>query len=134
MACLDRIGGIDRDLVVGLVAARDPEVVVLQVNAEIGLDQLGLDKALVPWRADLRRRTIKAGRRRGKQTGTLSASAQGTNAQQVIDRAALARRWVTNLSRLQMVGSDLLGVYRIAGHRESHCVVFQMFTNYLPIY
>ena len=36
---LDRIGGIDRDLVVGRVAVLDREVEVEQIDVEIGLDQ-----------------------------------------------------------------------------------------------
>ena len=35
---------INRDLVVGLVAALDREIVIFQVNVEIGMDQLILDK------------------------------------------------------------------------------------------
>ena len=41
---LDRVGGVDRDLVIGVVAAFDPEVVVLQIDVEIGKDQLLLDE------------------------------------------------------------------------------------------
>ena len=37
---LDRVGCIDGDLVVGAVALFDPEVVVFQVDIEIGQDQL----------------------------------------------------------------------------------------------
>ena len=41
---LDRVGGVDRDLVVGGVAALDAEVVVLQVDVEVRQDQLLLDE------------------------------------------------------------------------------------------
>jgi hypothetical protein len=37
---LDRVGRVDRDLVVGLVAVLDAEVVVLQVDVEVRQDQL----------------------------------------------------------------------------------------------
>ena len=36
---LDRVGGIDRDLVVGLVALLDAEVVIFEVDVEVRLDQ-----------------------------------------------------------------------------------------------
>ena len=36
---LDRLGRLDRDLVVGLVAVLDAEVVIEQVDVEIGQDQ-----------------------------------------------------------------------------------------------
>src|SRR5581483_7519255 len=39
------VGGVDRDLVLGPVAALDPEVVVEQLDVEIGQDQLLLDEA-----------------------------------------------------------------------------------------
>ena len=42
---LDGLGGIDRDLVVGGVAVLDAEVVVVEVDVEIGVDQLVLDAA-----------------------------------------------------------------------------------------
>ena len=41
---LDRVGGVDRDLVVGRVAALDPEVEVLEVDVEVGQDQLLFDE------------------------------------------------------------------------------------------
>jgi hypothetical protein len=41
---LDGVGRIDGDLVVGLVALFDAEVVVLEVDVEIGVDQLVLDE------------------------------------------------------------------------------------------
>jgi hypothetical protein len=41
---LDGVGGVDRDLVVGRVAALDAEVVVLELDVEIGKDQLVLDE------------------------------------------------------------------------------------------
>jgi hypothetical protein len=41
---LDGFGGIDGDLVVGLVAFFDREVVVFQVDVQIGQDQLVLDE------------------------------------------------------------------------------------------
>ena len=41
---LDRVGGIDRHLVVGRVAVLDAEVEVVQVDVEIGVDQLVLDQ------------------------------------------------------------------------------------------
>ena len=41
---LDRVGGVDRDLVVGRVAALDPEVEVLELDVEVGQDQLLLDE------------------------------------------------------------------------------------------
>jgi hypothetical protein len=37
---LDGVGGVDGDLVVGGVAVLDAEVVVLQVDVEVGQDQL----------------------------------------------------------------------------------------------
>jgi hypothetical protein len=37
---LDRVGGVDGDLVVGAVAVLDAEVVVFQVDVEVGQDQL----------------------------------------------------------------------------------------------
>ena len=41
---LDRVRGVDRDLVVGRVAALDAEVEVLQVDVEVRQDQLVLDE------------------------------------------------------------------------------------------
>ena len=41
---LDRLGGVDGHLVVGLVAVLDREVVIFQVDVEIGKDQLVLDE------------------------------------------------------------------------------------------
>ena len=41
---LGHLGGVDGDLVVGLVALLDAEVVVEQVDVEIGMDQLVLDE------------------------------------------------------------------------------------------
>ena len=41
---LDRVGRVDRDLVLGGVAALDPQVEVLQVDVEVGQDQLLLDE------------------------------------------------------------------------------------------
>jgi len=41
---LDRLGGIDRDLIFGGVAALDPEVVVLELDVEVGKDQLLFDE------------------------------------------------------------------------------------------
>jgi hypothetical protein len=41
---LDGVGRVDRDLVVGGVAVLDAEVVILQVDVEIGVDQLVLDE------------------------------------------------------------------------------------------
>jgi hypothetical protein len=41
---LDGVGGVDRDLVVGLVALLDRQVVVLQVDVEVRQDQLVLDE------------------------------------------------------------------------------------------
>src|SRR6185312_743308 len=41
---LDRFGGFDRHAVVGRIAVLDPEVVVLQVDVEVGKDQLLLDE------------------------------------------------------------------------------------------
>ena len=41
---LDRVRGVDRDLVRGRVAALDPEVVVLEIDVEVGQDQLLLDE------------------------------------------------------------------------------------------
>jgi hypothetical protein len=41
---LDRVGGVDGDLVVGLVAVLDAEVVVLEVDVEVRVDQLVLDE------------------------------------------------------------------------------------------
>src|SRR5262249_45834493 len=40
---LDRLGGIDRDLVVGLVALLHAKVVVEKIDVEIRMDQLVLD-------------------------------------------------------------------------------------------
>jgi hypothetical protein len=37
---LDGEGGVDGDLVVGAVALFDPQIVVVQVDVEIGQDQL----------------------------------------------------------------------------------------------
>ena len=42
---LDGVGGVDRHLVVGRVAVLDAEVVIVQVDVEIGMDQLVLDEA-----------------------------------------------------------------------------------------
>ena len=42
--CLDRVRGIDRDLVLGRVAAFDPEIEVLQLDVDVGQDQLLLDE------------------------------------------------------------------------------------------
>ena len=42
---LDRLGGVDRDLVVGAVPLGDGQVVVVQVDVEVGQDQLVLDEA-----------------------------------------------------------------------------------------
>ena len=39
---LDRVGGVDRDLVVGLVALLDGEVVVLEVHVEVRVDERSL--------------------------------------------------------------------------------------------
>ncbi len=39
----DLVGGVDRDLVVGLVALLDAQVVIQQIHIEIGVDQLVLD-------------------------------------------------------------------------------------------
>ncbi len=41
---LDGVGGVDGDLVVGLVAVFHAEVEVLQVDVEVGQDQLVLDE------------------------------------------------------------------------------------------
>jgi hypothetical protein len=41
---LDRVGGVDCDLVAGRVAALDPEVEVDQLEVEVGQDQLLLDE------------------------------------------------------------------------------------------
>src|SRR5206468_3060984 len=41
---LDRVGGVDGDLVVGLVALLDAQVVVLEVDVEVREDQLVLDE------------------------------------------------------------------------------------------
>ena len=41
---LDRVGGVDRDLVVGRVAVLDAEVVVLELDVEVRQDQLVLDE------------------------------------------------------------------------------------------
>ena len=41
---LDRVGGVDGDLVLGGVAALDAEVVVLELDVEVGQDQLVLDE------------------------------------------------------------------------------------------
>src|SRR5262249_1553634 len=41
---LDHLGGVDRDLVTGLVAVLHPEVVVEQLDVEVGMDQLVLDE------------------------------------------------------------------------------------------
>src|SRR5215211_1221669 len=41
---LDRVGGVDRDLVLGLVALLDAEVVVLELDVDVGKDQLLLDE------------------------------------------------------------------------------------------
>ena len=41
---LDRLGRVDGDLVVGAVALFDPEIIILQVDIEIGQDQLVLDE------------------------------------------------------------------------------------------
>src|SRR4030095_2888920 len=43
---LDRFGGVDRDLVVGLVALLHPEVEIDEIDVEVGMDQLVL--AVVP--------------------------------------------------------------------------------------
>ena len=40
---LDGVGGVDRDLVVGLVAVFHPEVEIHQLDVEEGVDQLVLD-------------------------------------------------------------------------------------------
>ena len=40
---LDGLGGINSDLVVGLVAVLEAEVVVLEVDIEVGVDELVLD-------------------------------------------------------------------------------------------
>ena len=40
---LDGLGGIESDLVVGLVTVLKTEVVVLEVNVEVGVDELVLD-------------------------------------------------------------------------------------------
>jgi hypothetical protein len=42
---LDRLGGLDGDLIVGGVAVLDAEVVIFQVQIEVGVDQLVLDLA-----------------------------------------------------------------------------------------
>ncbi|MND57083.1 hypothetical protein D3C80_482050 [compost metagenome] len=41
---LDRVGGVDRHLVVGGVAVLDREIVIFDVEIEIGQDQLILDQ------------------------------------------------------------------------------------------
>ena len=41
---LGGVGGVDGDLVAGLVAALDAEVVVLELHVEVGVDQLVLDE------------------------------------------------------------------------------------------
>ena len=41
---LDRIGGIDGDLIVGAVALFDPQIVIFQIKVEVGQDQLFLDE------------------------------------------------------------------------------------------
>jgi hypothetical protein len=38
------VGGVDGDLVVGLVALLDAEIVVEQIDVEVGMDQLVLDE------------------------------------------------------------------------------------------
>ncbi len=43
-AGLDRLGGVDRHLVVGRVAMFDAEVEILQLDVEIGVDQLVADE------------------------------------------------------------------------------------------
>lgn len=40
---LDGLGGIESDLVVGLVTVLQTKVVVLEVNVEVGVDELVLD-------------------------------------------------------------------------------------------
>ena len=42
--CLIAFGGVDRDLVFGRVAALDPEVEVLELDVEVGKDQLLFDE------------------------------------------------------------------------------------------
>ena len=42
---LGLVGGVDGDLVVGLVALLDAEIVIEQLDVEIGMDQLVLDVA-----------------------------------------------------------------------------------------
>ncbi len=41
---LDGVGGVDGDLIAGLVAAFDAEIVVLEVHVDVGVDQLVLDQ------------------------------------------------------------------------------------------
>ncbi|MCY1300304.1 hypothetical protein D9M70_498650 [compost metagenome] len=41
---LDRVGGIDRHLVFGRIAVFDAEVVIFQIDVEVGMDQLVLDE------------------------------------------------------------------------------------------
>lgn len=45
---LDSLGGIERDLVVGLVTVWQTEVVVLEVDVEVGEDELAWSVSLVP--------------------------------------------------------------------------------------
>lgn len=40
---LDGLGGIESDLVVGLITVLETEIVVLKVNVEVGVDELVLD-------------------------------------------------------------------------------------------
>ena len=44
-ASLDRLGGGDRDLVVGRVAVLDRQVEILELDVEIGMDELVADEA-----------------------------------------------------------------------------------------
>jgi hypothetical protein len=46
---LDRLGGIDGDLVVGLVAVFQAEIVVLEVDVEVGMDELGMLAHSTAW-------------------------------------------------------------------------------------
>ena len=41
---LDRMGGLDRDLVVCGVAILDREIVIIEMNVEIGMDELVADQ------------------------------------------------------------------------------------------
>ena len=138
---LDRVGRVDRDLVLGRVAALDPEVEVLELDVEVGKDQLLFDERpddpghLVAVELDdrvldfdLRHRAAMLSTRPARGVGTPSAprATIGTQWQPRSDRpqqrtrSSTSRRrwWTTTSSRPTGRWSRRCGARAAAGPRS----------------